>query len=207
MSGDERLSKTKIREMYNTLCTEQDIRSPHSYYAFPVSYDSNDIAVDLGAAEGIWGLEIVEKVKELYLFECEEGWIEALNATFEPWKNKVTIVNKYVTAITDEKSTTLDDFFLPHNIFPTIIKVDIEGEEIHAMKGASKLLAKNILHAVLCTYHHFDDFQTLLEMMKNHHFQIKPSEGYIINIYSEQNYNCKNIKEIFRKGLIHASKK
>ena len=200
------MSKYKIMEMYNYLCIEQDIRSPHSYVSSPVTYSPTDIAVDIGAAEGIWALDIVEKVKELYLFECEDGWIEALEATFLPWKNKVTIVNNYVTDNTNGMFTTLDDYFLPKNIFPSIIKVDIEGEEISAMKGALKLLTNHIRHALLCTYHNVDDFQKLSEMMKNHHFEVKHSEGFIINIYSEPNYNCHNISEIFRKGLIHACK-
>ena len=60
--------------------------SSHSYH-FNINYTSTDIAVDAGAAEGIWSLDIIDKIKELYLFECDDDCIEPLRATFAPWKN------------------------------------------------------------------------------------------------------------------------
>jgi len=200
------LSKSRIRDLYNGLCIEQDIRSPHSYFAFPISYQSTDIVADIGAAEGIWALDITESVSEIYLFECEDGWIEALQATFEPWKEKVHIVQKYVADFTDENHTTLDDYFFENNIFPTIIKADIEGAEIACIKGASGTLTQHINHALLCTYHNVDDFTIMSDMLKNLHFAVQPSEGHMISIYSEPDYGCKDITKIFRKGLIHAHK-
>ena len=200
------LSKTGIRNLYNELCLEQDVRSPHSYFAFSIRYRPTDIAVDIGAAEGIWALDIVENVREIYLFECEADWIEALQATFEPWKDKVNIVNKYVSDFTDKKNTTLDDYFYSKNLFPDIIKADIEGAEVVCMKGASKLLTHPIRHILLCTYHNYSDFTILSEIMENNHFEVQPSEGHMISIYSEPDYGCKDITKILRKGLIHAYK-
>lgn len=200
------LSKNKIRNMYNALCIEQDLRSPHAYLAFPVCYQPNDVVADIGSAEGIWALDVVDKVQEIYLFESEDIWIEALQATFEPWKDKVHIVNKYVTDYVDERNTTLDDYFSSEHIFPTIIKADVEGAEVPCVKGASKLLNQHIRHALICTYHNFDDFTILAEIMKNHNFEIRSSEGYMVSIYSEPDYGCKDISKILRKGLIHAYK-
>ncbi|MDR1459056.1 MAG: FkbM family methyltransferase [Bacteroidales bacterium] len=200
------LSKSKIREMYNALCIEMDVRSPHAYHAFSIDYQPSDIAVDIGSAEGIWALDIINQVSALYLFECEQGWIEALYATFAPWKEKVQIVNKYVSDVSDKTNVTLDNYFLPKNIFPTIIKADIEGAEISLVKGAPLLLQNHIRHAILCTYHHPDDFAILSSMMQSCHFEIQPSKGYMISIYSEADYGCRDITKIFRTGLIHACK-
>jgi len=200
------MSKFKIRELYNALCIEQDVRSPHSYFSFPLHYHETDVAADIGAAEGMWALDIIDKVKTIYLFECEDSWIEALYATFEPWNEKVHIVKKIITDYTDKKHTTLDDYFCNQNNYPTIIKADIEGEEIAGMKGAQKLLSQHIRYAILCTYHNFDDFMILSDMMTKKHFKIQPSEGYITAIYSEPNYDVKDISKIFRKGVIHAFK-
>ena len=47
--------------------------------------------MDAGCAEGYTSLEVVEEVDHLYLFECDEAWIEALEATFALWREKVTI--------------------------------------------------------------------------------------------------------------------
>ena len=198
------LPKPFIRYIYNDLCLEQDIRSPHSYFVFPIQYHDTDIAVDIGAAEGIWALDIVEKVRELYLFEYDEDWIKALQATFEPWKDKVHIVNKYVSDVSDSKNTTLDDYFYARNIFPTIIKADVEGAEIALVKGASGLLSNHIAHAIICTYHNPDDFAMVLEMVKEYYTEVDVSNGYLIDIYSVPHFACHDFTNIFRKGVIHA---
>ena len=87
---DGSISVDKIERMYRALVMEQDPRSPHRYL------DCTDEAkgytwVDAGCAEGYTSLEMVEEVDHLYLFECDEAWIEALEATFALWREKVTI--------------------------------------------------------------------------------------------------------------------
>jgi len=200
------LSKTNIRDIYNQLCIEQDVRSPHSYFAFPICYQSTDIVADIGAAEGVWALDIVEKVKEIYLFECDEEWIEALQATFEPWSYKIHIVNKFVSDFSDEMNTALDDYFFGEGKNPDIIKVDIEGAEAECLNGASKLLSHYIRDVLLCTYHKFNDFTVLSKIMEHYNFEVQSSEGYMLFIWEEPNYNFKDIATLFRKGLIYARK-
>jgi hypothetical protein len=146
----------------------------------------------------------VDKVKEIFIFECEEDWIEALEATFKPWKDKVHIVNKFVTDYSDGKNISLDDYFCGKNIFPTIIKADVEGSEVACVRGASKLLTQHIRHIFLCTYHRFNDFEVLSEAIKKLNFKVTPSEGYMLYYFEEPDYNNKDIAKIFRKALIYA---
>jgi len=56
-------------------------------------------------------LNAIEKVSKIILFETNVNWVEALNATFEPWKDKVTIVNKFVGNINNSTNTTHDSYF------------------------------------------------------------------------------------------------
>jgi len=201
------IPKTEIESLYNSLCTEQDIRSPHSYKSFNISYSSEDIAIDAGAAEGIWSLDIVDSVKELYLFECEDEWIDALNVTFAPWKDKVHIIKKYISNKTEEEKIRLDDYFIEKNIFPTIIKADIEGSEIALTEGASELLSKHLQHVILCTYHNENDYQELSSILERYGFQIQPSKGYIFPIYSfTGEYSMNEIGHLIRKALIYGHK-
>ncbi|MDR0567342.1 MAG: methyltransferase, partial [Prevotellaceae bacterium] len=58
-----------------------------------------DVVVDAGVAEGIFALSVVERAKELYLFEADKDWIAPLEATFAPFGNKANIVNCYVADI------------------------------------------------------------------------------------------------------------
>lgn len=44
---------------------------------------------DIGSAEGNFSLSNIENVKKVYLFESDKEWIEALEATFRPWRDKV----------------------------------------------------------------------------------------------------------------------
>jgi hypothetical protein len=70
---------------YNNLRIEQDIASPHRYLTDRFNVQADDIFADIGSAEGILALEIIDKVKKVYLFESEDEWIDALYQTFSPW--------------------------------------------------------------------------------------------------------------------------
>ncbi len=112
---------------------EQDERSPHRYN-FEGSMDGAIIA-DMGGAEGCFILPIIEKIKHAYIFECDDRWIEALNATFSSWKEKVTIIPKYIGNETNDKMITLDDYFKDKSV--DYIKADIEGAEMDMLAGGN----------------------------------------------------------------------
>jgi predicted RNA methylase len=200
-------NKMKICSMYNELCAEQDMRSPHSYKSFSIQYTNNDIIVDAGAAEGIWALDVVDKVKAIYLFEYDEEWIEALRMTFAPWSDKTVVVPVCISDSSDNRTITLDDYFCNKNVFPTVIKADIEGSETDMLKGSRILFSKYVREAVICTYHNAEDYETISKMMEQFGFQIKHSNGYMFSIYSEPDFCCKDVSKIIRRGLIYGLRK
>ena len=97
------------------------------------------VFVDVGCAEGYSSLEIIEEAKHVYLFEQDEQWLEAIRATFEPWQDKVTIVQKYVSDHNSSREQTLDDFFNNQTNEHLFLKMDIEGAERHALAGCNNL--------------------------------------------------------------------
>jgi hypothetical protein len=200
------LKKNEVIEQYNSLCIEQHEKSPHSYDSFNIDYQPDDIAVDAGAAEGIWGLNIIDRVKKLYLFECEDEWIEALNATFAPWKEKVHIIKKIVSNETDNDNITLDDFFKEEAVVPTVLKADVEGYEKALTEGATDLLSNSFRHVILCTYHKKNDHQDLSSVLTQYKFNVKTSQGYLIFIWDGNDYYSGDIGRIFRKALIYGHK-
>ena len=109
---------------------EQDRRSPHHYFN-SVKEVTGKVFVDVGCAEGYSSLEIIEEAKHVYLFEQDEQWLEAIRATFEPWQDKVTIVQKYVSDHNSSREQTLDDFFNNQTNEHLFLKMDIEGAERH----------------------------------------------------------------------------
>lgn len=112
-----------IRSYYNNLCIEQDKDSPHRYETDRFVVQEGDVIADVGAAEGIWALHNAEKAEKIYLFECDKKWIATLQKTFEPWKEKYVIIDKYVSNTNDDKNVTLDSFLRKKRI--NFIKADI----------------------------------------------------------------------------------
>ena len=197
------MTTTRIRSSYNYLCLEQDEQSPHNYCFHELSINSDTVFADVGAAEGNFTLKFIDKIKTAYLFEGDNDWMEALHATFRPWKEKVHIIGKYVSDRDNEEFVSLDHFF--HNREnPTLIKLDVEGAESKVLKGADKLLDEGINHVLVCTYHQSGDEQNLSEQLQKKKYKTVPSPGYLL-MTDRSNYSPDGDFE-FRRGLIHAAK-
>jgi phospholipid N-methyltransferase len=188
LQNDKRLyfkkswNESLCKQYYNSLLIEQDNLSPHKYETANFQVCQEDIVIDAGAAEGNFALSIIERAKKLYLFEVDPEWMEALEATFAPWKEKVVIVNKYVSNRTNDTDTTLDDFF--NNQPLHFIKADVEGAENQLLEGAKLILQrKEPLKIVLCTYHKHNDAETLNNKLKEYEFNTEFSRGYLIFYY------------------------
>jgi hypothetical protein len=169
---------------------EQDTHSPHRYVK-DISRLKGKVLLDVGAAEAIFSLDVIELVSHVYLFECDDVWIEALNATFAPWKDKVTIVRKYVSDTNDENTITLDRFFEDKDKKNLFLKMDIEGYEQAALRGASNLLKEaHDIDFSICTYHKKNDAVEIAGILNSFGFDCEQTEGFI---YFEKD---------FRKAII-----
>lgn len=198
----KRWSRQKIRNLYNLLSKEQDIRSPHRYLTWQFKFDEGEVLIDVGAAEGNFALSIVEKASRLILFEADKEWIEPLNATFEPWKNKVLIVNKFVSDVTNSSNTKLDDFISIEET-GTFLKIDIEGAELRLLKGCKRILAEQKpLKVAICTYHKQEDEKEFLSLLTQNGFETSHSDGFMLFYYDK-----KMKAPYFRRGLIRAERK
>jgi hypothetical protein len=177
----------KAQVYFNSLLLEQDPLSPHRYLTDTFDVDINDVIVDVGAAEGNFSLSVIEKVKQVYIFEVEKDWIKALEATFEPWKEKVKIVQKYVSDQDTNMSIRLDTFF-NKNQKVNFIKADVEGAEAQVINGASDLIkAQTNLKIAICTYHRQTDAEDLDKLLKNKGFENSFSDKYMIFYYGKTN--------------------
>jgi len=198
-----RKSSTRgIKRNYKALLIEQDINSPHRYLTNNFNLENNDILVDIGAAEGNLALSVIEKVKKVYLFETDKNWIEALNATFSPWKDKVEIINKFVSDKNDEKNVSLDVFFKDKEMFD-FLKIDVEGSEEKVLNGCSEILSSNHqLKIALCSYHKPNDEKIFKDYLEKRDFLTSYSQGYMI--YTEASTF---LPPYLRRGVIRAEKK
>lgn len=197
----KRWSVKRIQHSFNELTREQDPESPHRYLTENFRIDEGDILVDIGVAEGNFALGAVEKASELILFETDKEWIEALQATFEPWKDKVQIVNKFVGNVTNEKQTTLDDY-IGSGMEISFLKIDVDGAESRLLEGCKRILKeKRPLKIALCTYHQQNDEKDFEELLKKNGFSTSHSDGFMLYYYD------KEIKSPYlRRGLIRGMK-
>jgi len=207
LSGEKRLfykrrwTEGMIQYSYTALQIEQDAHSPHRYLSDEFSVGNNDVVVDVGAAEGNFSLSVVEKANRLYLFEADEEWIEALNATFAPWRDKVHIIHKFVSDNNEGRNMTLDDFFKGEDKID-FLKIDIEGAENGLLKGSERILSGQRLSKVaLCSYHRQNDETVFADLLRGKGFEISYTKGYMILFWD------KKIKPPYlRRGLIRAVK-
>lgn len=194
------LTVDAIQSLYRGLLIDQDDKSPHKYLDENFQLQSSDIVVDAGVAEGNFSLEIIERVKFIYLFECDQEWMEPLKATFSPWKEKVEIINKKIGSKNTSEEIRLDTFFDKQRF--TFVKADIEGDEFNLLVGINNVLSKNIpLKLVLCTYHKQNDYLIFRELLSERGFSTTTTPGFMIFFYD------KSIKSPYlRKALIRAER-
>lgn len=192
----------KVISYYRGLLIEQDKESPHKYLDRGFDINGGDIVIDAGAAEGFFSLDIIDKVSKVYLIECDDLWIEALKHTFEPYKDKVVIIKKYLSDIDDGEYTTLDSLVdEPVNF----IKMDIEGSECDALLGAKKImsLSKNIKCSI-CSYHRKFDEIVIKHTLESFGFIHSNTKGYMWFPYRSEN---EELPTDLRRGVVRAWKK
>ena len=175
----------RIRRSFHDLTLEQDEASPHRYLTSTFNLSNTDVVADFGAAEGNFALAIVDKVSKIYLFECDPEWIEALQCTFAPWKDKVDIIPKFVSNTNDESHCSGDVFFRDRGV--TFLKIDVDGGERPLLKGFKQILHNRAnLRIALCTYHQHWDQAEFTDLLEAAGFKVSPSQGYMIFYYDKK---------------------
>jgi len=196
-----RWSESRIRRAYCDLTREQDPESPHRYLTDSFSIGENDVLADIGAAEANFSLAVVEKVKKIYIFEYDKEWIEAAKATFEPWADKVEIINKYVSDHDDESNLNFGAFYNERKDI-TFLKIDVDGAEASVLRSCDVIFrSPDKVKMALCTYHKNNDEKDFTALLKSHGFEVTPSKGYMINYYDK-----KMKAPYLRRGLIRATR-
>lgn len=195
------MSIAHIKSLYQGLLFDQDENSPHLYLTETFHLNENDVVADIGSAEGNFSLSNVEKVKKIYLFESDIEWIEALEETFKPWKDKVEIINYFVTDYDSSSTISIKTFYENHDKI-TFFKVDIEGEEQNFLNSCKPVfeIEKNIKMAI-CTYHKQNDEHDFNQQLTQLGFDVEKSKGYMIFMH-DQNLSAPYL----RRGLLRAFK-
>ena len=189
-------SRDSAKNYINSLHMEQDIMSCHCYEQKMTVGREYDVIVDAGAAEGFFSLERVATAKHIYLVESDKAWIEALEYTFAPYKEKVTIIPKYLGDCDDDAHVSID-WIDSIGIPITVIKMDIEGAELEGLRGGDNtLLSSRKLDILACAYHNSTDAAAISRLLLEQHFAVSFTDGYMFFAYG------KDIIPELRHGLV-----
>lgn len=187
----------KARMYFNSVIMEQDRRSPHCYWNNSSIEQQLGVAVDIGAAEGIYGLKIINQIEHLYLIEAESGWIRALNLTFGKYADKVSIIHKFAGNSDDKDSVRLDTLFANEKV--DTIKMDIEGAEMSVLQGAAKIISRDHPRIVSCVYHNANDNLEICEYLLHKGYKVSNSKGFVV---CQGDWELDKADVGFRKALV-----
>lgn len=199
----------QARKMYRNYIEVENLiggnyteKSPHQYQTEKFCVQQNDVVYDIGAAEGLFSLDIIEKANHVYIIEPMDLWQKPLQATFEPYKEKVTIIKKFVSNISSNEHVRLQEL-LEENIKESIfLKMDIEGYEFSVLKDSQEVLNLiNHIKIACCTYHNQNDARLLEALFKKLQFTYHFSDGYMLFLYDTNQQ-----EPYFRHGLIRSQK-
>lgn len=172
-------------------------KSPHQYQTDDFKVEQGDVLVDVGCAEALLALDTIDIVSHAYLIEGDSLWIPALEATFEPFADKVTIINKYIGL--GKNDVSLQEIIEKHDC-GVFIKLDIEGAELNVLSDACEFLSsRKNTKIVCCTYHKNGDFERITSILNKMGYKWQCSEGFMLfNMFDDPVY------PYFRNGIIRA---
>lgn len=187
--------KKYVRDLWQ----EQDLNSPHLYEEGEIAVEEGDVVVDAGACEGNFSLHNIDKISKLYLIECDLNWMEALRATFEPYQDKVVFCSKFLSGHNTATEVTLNSLVREPVNF---LKLDIEGEEVNALKGSNQVFAKsNHIKCAVCSYHRQGDEEAVKTILHGYGLKTVNSKGYMLFLFDDEIWRNPELRRGVVRGI------
>jgi FkbM family methyltransferase len=197
-------SKFSISRLNQVVAESFDTEDWHYYQKEHTEINSGEIILDIGTAEGLLPISVIDKCEHIYMIEPSKLFCNCLNKTFSEYKEKTTIFNVAVgnsdgTINFDENSldgmisnvnssTTQEiaihkiDTLFNKNQPITYLKADIEGFELEMLKGAEQILKKNKPKIAITTYHTQNNPKEIIDLIKS----FVPEYNYYVKGIYEQ---------------------
>lgn len=181
-----------------------DTNDWHYYQKEHTEIADGEILLDIGTAEGLFPLTVIDKCKEIYLIEPSAIFANCLKKTFSEYSEKVIIHNVAVgnqdgviffnedSLDGNVSSKSLDnnkeinirkiDTLFSENQKITYLKADIEGFEQEMLKGAEETIKKNKPKIAITTYHTENDPNEIIALIKSF---VPEYKYYVKGIYEK----------------------
>ena len=175
--------------------------APHQYQSKDFQVHDGDVVVDVGCAEALFSLDVIEQASKVYLIERDGIWKAPLCATFAPYKDKAVFVQKLVSDKDSRTTVSLPSLLKCEPSSPLFIKMDIEGYEPKVVRTLLPLLREREgITLSCCTYHNNEDAATLEQLFQQVGYRYEFSKGYMLFARYDQ-----PAAPYFRHGVIRAS--
>lgn len=175
--------------------------APHQYQSKEFQVHDGDVVVDVGCAEALFSLDVIEQASKVYLIERDGIWKAPLLATFAPYKDKAVFVQKLVSDKDSRTTVSLPSLLKCELSSPLFIKMDIEGYEPKVVRTLLPLLReRDGITLSCCTYHNNEDAATLEQLFQQVGYRYEFSKGYMLFVRYDQ-----PAAPYFRHGVIRAS--
>lgn len=169
------------------------------YFELPeLSHTDNEVFVDVGCCDGATSLNFVnwwhEKYSQIYAFETDPININKIKGNFTKaniW-DKATLIPKGVwncetdlkfnslgngnSALTDLGTVTVPLTKIDNELSKkkiTYMKMDIEGAELNALKGAKKVICEQKPKLAICVYHKREDIFDIPNLLMEYNSDYK----------------------------------
>jgi FkbM family methyltransferase len=162
---------------------------PHDwhYYEHPMTpVGPDDIVLDIGAAEGLFSLSIVNRCKNIFLIEPNPSFNASLHMTFARYlqSGNVKILNYALGSsegtirLTDNGGSSMVSergiactMLTADNLFTRMkkidfIKADVEGFELEILKGARMIIMKHQPKIAITCYHPGNNYEEIIRFVK-----------------------------------------
>jgi FkbM family methyltransferase len=196
-------SKFDVKGINQVTAETFDTEDWHYYQYKTTEIEKGDILLDIGTAEGLFPLVVIDKCEHIYMVEPSNFFCEALRKTFSDFSSKTTIFNNAVGSVDDEvyfnedslagqisndnNSETkiqlrkIDNLLLDKKI--TYIKADIEGFEQEMLVGAENTIKKNKPKIAITTYHKENNPKEIINLIKSY---VPEYNFYVKGIHGEE---------------------
>lgn len=202
LTPTEALDSYKNYIQTERLLGDEDTKNaPHQYQSPRIQVTEGDVIFDIGAAEGLFALDQIEKASFVIIVESDPEWIEPLNHTFAPYSDKVTIIQKLVSTTDTETTISLKKLLSDVDYKSAFVKMDIEGYELPAISSAENILEQKNTKLSVATYHKQYDAKELKNIFTRINYISEFSNGYMLYYFYDT-----PTPPFFRNGLIRARK-
>jgi FkbM family methyltransferase len=166
--------ETDLTVLYQVVAELMFADSWHYYEIPPTRVAPDEVVADCGAGEGLFSLLVARRCRRVYAIEPLGAFVAAMQRTFAGQENveivpvglsdragEATIRDDGIASgLADGRGlgrrvpiTTLDDLFVRQGVALSYLKADLEGFEMHLLRGGRETIRRYAPKIAITTYH------------------------------------------------------